>query len=64
MIHFGECLKTAQSDKKVSSSELARMLGVHRQQVAIWRNKKSCRLDTAIKVCNALEYKLDEFCSL
>jgi plasmid maintenance system antidote protein VapI len=64
MIHFGECLKTAQSEKKISSSDLAKLLGVHRQQVAVWRNKKSCRLDTAIKICRALDYKLDEFCGL
>lgn len=64
MIHFGECLKTAQTQKNVTSSALAKRLGVHRQQVAVWRNKKSCRLDTAIKICRALDYKLDDFCSL
>ncbi len=64
MIDFGKCLKEAQTMKGVSSADLARRLGVHRQQVNIWRNKKNVRLDTALKVCVALEYGLDEFIAL
>lgn len=64
MIDFGKCLKEAQNMKGVSSADLARRLGVHRQQVNIWRNKKNVRLDTAFKVCVALEYGLDEFIAL
>jgi DNA-binding Xre family transcriptional regulator len=64
MIDFGECLKKAQQEKNVNSSQLARLVGVHRQQVNIWRNKTNVRLDTAIKICSALEYNLDEFIGL
>jgi len=64
MIDFGQCLKKAQQEKNVNSSQLARLVGVHRQQVNIWRNKTNVRLDTAIKICSALEYNLDEFIAL
>ncbi len=64
MVDFGECLKKAQQVKNINSSQLARQLGVHRQQVNIWRNKTNVRLDTAIKICSALEYNLDEFIAL
>ena len=64
MIDFGKCLREAQIMKSVNSADLARRLGVHRQQVNIWRNKKNVRLDTALKVCVALEYGLDEFIAL
>ena len=64
MIDFGKSLRQAQQVRSVNSSDLARSLGVHRQQVNIWRNKKNCRLDTAIKICKALDYKLDEFITL
>jgi len=64
MIDFGRCLREAQNMQGVSSSDLARKLGVHRQQVNIWRNKTNVRLDTALKVCIALGYGLDEFIAL
>lgn len=64
MIDFGKSLRQAQRVRNVNSSDLAKTLGVHRQQVNIWRNKKNCRLDTAVKVCMALDYKLDEFIAL
>jgi len=64
MIDFGKSLREAQQQTNTSSSVLARRLGVHRQQVNIWRNKKNVRLDTAFKVCNALDYKIDEFIAL
>ena len=55
MIDFGQCLIAAQKLKAVSSVDLARRVGVHRQQVNIWRNKKNVRLDTAIKITAALD---------
>lgn len=61
MVDFGKCLKKAQEQKSVNCTQLAKMLGVHRQQVNIWRNKKNCRLDTLIKVCEALDFTVDEF---
>lgn len=64
MIHFGECLIKAQAQKGITSAELARMLKVHRQQINIWRSKDNCRLSTAISVCAALGYSLDDFVAL
>ena len=61
MIDFGKCLIQAQVVKNVSSSELARKIGCHRQQINIWRNKQNVRLDTLIKVCNALDMPVELF---
>ena len=61
MIDFGNCLKEAQIEKNISSSALARLIGCHRQQINIWRNKKNVRLDTLIKVCGALDIEINEF---
>jgi DNA-binding Xre family transcriptional regulator len=61
MIDFGKCLIKAQTVKAISSAELARTIGVHRQQINIWRNKKNVRLDTLIKVCNALDMPVELF---
>lgn len=61
MVDFGRCLTEAQTVKNVSSAELARRLGVHRQQINIWRSKKNVRLDTAIKVCKALDMPIELF---
>jgi len=51
----------AQTVKNVSSAELARRLDVHRQQINIWRNKENVRLDTALKVCKALDMPIELF---
>lgn len=61
MIDFGQCLRHAQRQTNTTSAELARRLGVHRQQVNIWRNKKNVRLDTFIKVSSALNIPYEEF---
>jgi DNA-binding Xre family transcriptional regulator len=61
MVDFGECLKRAQKEKNVPSVELARRLGVHKQQVSIWRGKKNVRLDTLIRVCEALKIDVGDF---
>lgn len=61
MVDFGECLKRAQKEKNVRSVELARRLGVHKQQVSIWRGKKNVRLDTLIRVCEALKIDVGDF---
>jgi len=60
-VDFGKCLRAAQSSKGVSSSNLAKILGVHRQQINIWRNKENCRLDTLLRVCDALKYGVEDF---
>lgn len=64
MVDFGKSLSHHQEMVGMSSSDLARRLGVHRQQVNIWRNKKNVRLDTAIKVANAFDMGLDEFLAI
>jgi plasmid maintenance system antidote protein VapI len=64
MIDFGACLQKAQIEKNVTSAQLARMLGVQRQQITIWRKNKNCRLDTAMKICSVLGLGLEEFVSL
>jgi DNA-binding Xre family transcriptional regulator len=61
MVDFGECLKRAQKEQNVSSVELAKRLGVHKQQVSIWRGKKNVRLDTLIRVCEALKIDVGDF---
>jgi transcriptional regulator with XRE-family HTH domain len=61
MIDFGQCLRHAQSQTNTTSAELARRLGVHRQQVNIWRNKKNVRLDTFVKVSTAMNIPYEEF---
>ncbi len=61
MVDFGRCLIEAQAVKNVSSAELARRLDVHRQQINIWRNKENVRLDTALKVCKALDMPIELF---
>jgi plasmid maintenance system antidote protein VapI len=61
MVDFGRCLIEAQTVKNVSSAELARRLDVHRQQINIWRNKENVRLDTALKVCKALDMPIELF---
>lgn len=61
MVDFGKSLIHHQEMVGLSSSDLARRLGVHRQQVNIWRNKTNVRLDTAIKVANAFDMGLDDF---
>lgn len=61
MVDFGECLKRAQKENNLSSVELAKRLGVHKQQVSIWRSKKNVRLDTLIRVCNAMNIEVGDF---
>tara|TARA_R110002012_G_scaffold34271_1_gene99190 strand:- start:11625 stop:11822 length:198 start_codon:yes stop_codon:yes gene_type:complete len=61
MLDFGRCLIEAQVVKNVTSADLAKRLGVHRQQINIWRNKKNVRLDTALKVCEALGMPIELF---
>ena len=61
MVDFGKCLQHWQKETSTSSSELARRLKVHRQQVNIWRNKKNVRLDTFIKVSLAMGIPFEMF---
>ena len=61
MIHFGKCLQHWQEEKNVTSAQLARDLGVHRQQIYIWRNKKNVRLNSYFRICHALRVPIEKF---
>ena len=58
---FGKGLKEVQLEQRVSSSELARRLNVHRQQVSHWRSRKDAKLSLVVKVCNGLDVEVYDF---
>jgi DNA-binding Xre family transcriptional regulator len=58
---FGETLREFQYEQRVSSSELARRLNVHRQQVNYWRGMRDARFSLVVKVCEALEVNVEDF---
>ena len=60
---FGARLIEIQTDAGVSSSELARRLGVARQQVGQWRAAQDARISTVFKVCEAMGVSHTEFLS-
>ena len=47
-------------NKGVSSSELAKRLGVQEQSISKMKRNKTCRLRTALKLCQALECNVEE----
>lgn len=55
MIDFGKAMRAAQDEKGVSSIELARRFGVHKQQVSRWRYQKDANLSLVSKISDALE---------
>lgn len=59
--NFSRALKRAQEIKGVRSIDLARHLGVHRQQVTRWRSQSDARVSLCCKICNALELELLDF---
>ena len=58
---FGKALKEMQDEQRVSSSELARRLNVHRQQINHWRGRKDAKISFVIKVCDGLDVKVFDF---
>jgi len=58
---FGKALKEMQDEQRVSSSELARRLNVHRQQINHWRGRKDAKISLVIKVCDGLDVKVFDF---
>jgi len=58
---FGKGLKEVQLEQRVSSSELARRLNVHRQQINHWRGRKDAKLSLVVKVCDGLGVEVFDF---
>ena len=58
---FGETLREFQYEQRVSSSELARRLNVHRQQVGYWRGMRDAKISLVVRICEALEVDVDVF---
>ena len=57
----GKALTTLQDDRGISSSQLARVLGVSRQAVHKWRNGDGMKFETVVRLCEALEVTIQEF---
>lgn len=57
----GRALRTLQDDRGISSSDIARFLGVSRQAVHKWRCGESMRFVTAVRICEALGVSIEEF---
>ena len=55
MIDFGKAMRTAQEQQGVSSIDLARRFGVHKQQVSRWRYQQDANLSLISKVAQALD---------
>jgi len=58
LIDFGKAMRKAQEQQGVSSIELARRFGVHKQQVSRWRYQQDANLSLISKIAEALD--LDE----
>ena len=58
---FGKGLEEVQLEQRVSSSELARRLNVHRQQINHWRGRKDAKLSLVVKVCDGLGVEVFDF---
>lgn len=59
-IMFAENLRNFRTTKKISQSELAKMVGVDRRTVSAWENK-ICEpsYDTLLKLCEIFDETLD-----
>jgi len=55
LIDFGKAMRTAQEQQGVSSIDLARRFGVHKQQVSRWRYQQDANLSLISKVAQALD---------
>ena len=59
--NFGKALRVIQASKGVSSVELARRLGLTKQQISHWRYREDAKLSLVAKICNCLDVKVAEF---
>jgi predicted transcriptional regulator len=57
----GRALRKLQDDRGMSSSDIARFLGVSRQAVYKWRNGDSMKFVTAVRICESLGVSINEF---
>lgn len=57
----GRALRKLQDDLGMSSSDIARFLGVSRQAVHKWRCGESMKFVTAVRICEALGVSIEEF---
>jgi len=60
-IDSGSRLRQLQLDRKVSSVELARRLGVSPQQLVRWRQTANLKIHTIQRICEALDIKVSIF---
>jgi DNA-binding Xre family transcriptional regulator len=59
--NFGKALRVIQASQGVSSVELARRLGLTKQQISHWRYREDAKLSLVAKICNCLDVKVAEF---
>jgi transcriptional regulator with XRE-family HTH domain len=59
--NFGKALRVIQAKEGVSSVELARRLGLTKQQISHWRYREDAKLSLVAKICNCLDVELSEF---
>jgi transcriptional regulator with XRE-family HTH domain len=60
-IHLGKRLKELQSKRNFSTGELAKMMGVHSQQVSRWHTQSDMKVSVLADICYWMEMSLDEF---
>jgi len=63
-LHFGKCLRLAQTKNSVSNVLMAKDFDVHHQQVMRWRKAKSVKLDLADRIAEYFGMSLCEFLAL
>jgi len=63
-IHFGRCLRVAQTKNRVTNVAVAAHFGVHHQQVMRWRKSASVKLDLADRIAQHFGMTLCEFLAL
>jgi len=63
-IHFGKCLRVAQTKNRVSNVKVAAHFNVHHQQVMRWRKSESVKLNLADSIAEFFGMTLCEFLAL
>ena len=62
--NFGKSLQVAQAMRGVNSVELAKRMGVTKQQVSQWRYRQDGKISLVCKVCNHLDMEPYQFLEL
>lgn len=63
-IHFGKCLRVAQTKNRISNVAVAAHFKVHHQQVMRWRKSESVKLCLADSIAEFFGMTLCEFLAL